>query len=322
MQAGRGESGRSGSGQPAGRPPGTFDWPLRLSPNRLLLVVTALVFLGEAVVMRVLHHLPPLPAWGLALLDAASLLIILSPTFFFLFLPLKRYYAKHQQADREIAFLSRQMIRVAEEERKRLANDLHDECGQTLTALQFGIETLRSSLPGSASVPAQQCNQLVDLTSRLSDHVRRLTAQLLPAVLENSGIGETSRWHVQQLRRQRPDLQVDLWIAEEEARPSSEVETTLYRILQEGVNNVLEHARASQVKIRLRCGDTCELTIEDDGIGFDPGEVWTGDSPRGLGLLGMRERVASHHGRFTIDSAPGQGTVLRALLPAFPEVKI
>ena len=135
-------------------------WIRHLSPSRLLVIVVLLVFFGESADMLLLRLLPPLPYEILSFLDASILLIILSPAYFLLYLPLKTHHSERLKAEREVAFLSRHVIRAVEEEKKRLAHELHDDCGQIFTALQFGIETLKYSLPAGAPRTAAAMRQV------------------------------------------------------------------------------------------------------------------------------------------------------------------
>jgi signal transduction histidine kinase len=288
---------------------------LNLSPARLVLLVAALVIIGESVSTALLRLLPPFIEPLPVLIDAVTHLLVLLPAYFFLFLPLRSQYAERRRAEREVAFLSRHVIRAVEEERKRLASDLHDECGQLVTALQLGIETMKYSLPAHAAT-TEQCDRLASLTSQMGDQVRSLTARLRPAMLETCGLVPTLRWHVGQFRHLWPELTIDLQIDDCSERFASEIEITVYRLCQEGLNNIIKHAGARKATLLLTCSSGIELRIIDDGCGFDPKRTRSCEPvPRGFGLLGMRERVADLGGRLTIWSAPGLGTVIEAQLP-------
>lgn len=294
---------------------------LRLSPDRLLVVLAALIFAAEACAMFLLDLLPALPAGWTALLDSVILLTILSPAYFCLYRP---FWKERQRTEEENRRLSRQLIRAEETTRKALARDLHDEFGQVLTALQLGIETLKNSLPTDLEKPAALCTRLSRLTAQLGNHVRNVTAELRPTMLDSLGLIPTLRWHTRQFRQQHPGMRIEIDMAEEGARLAPEVEIALYRVCQEGLNNVAKHARARRVRIALhQTPARLSLTIEDDGVGFEDERWRDADTDHlGFGVLGMRERIADLGGRFIIASRPGEGTAVRVDLPLVPEERV
>jgi signal transduction histidine kinase len=291
-------------------------WLHNLTPARLLQLIVLWIFVGETASMLMVHHLPPMTWAALALLDATVLLILLSPAYFLLYRPLKIHHFERERAEREVAFLSRHVLRAVEEEKKRIAHELHDECGQVLTAMQFGIETLKLSIADTSSAAVAQCDRLSTMTAQLANEVRSLTARLRPAMLENCGLVPALHWHVDQLKGVRPEMRIDLQIAGCADRLPPDIEITVYRLCQEGLNNIFRHAHASRVEIAMHCGEIIHVRIEDNGVGFDTHRKPACDKGiRGFGLLGMRERVADLGGRLTVRSAPGQGTTIEAELP-------
>ncbi len=214
--------------------------------------------------------------------------------------------------------LLRQLAAAEEEERLRLSRELHDQMGQLVTALLLGLRGLRG---GSTSAPEpEKIAELEKLAARIAREVQQLALDLRPPALDTLGLPAAleSLLHEWSARNGiESDLQ-SIGIAGE--RFPAEVETMLYRIAQEGLTNVLKHARASHVSVVLeRRGGTLSIILEDDGAGFDLQEVLVAaGKARRLGLRGMRERVARLGGSLEIESSPGVGTCLfvRAPIPA------
>jgi signal transduction histidine kinase len=199
----------------------------------------------------------------------------------------------------------RRVVAGQEVERRRLARELHDETGQALTSILLGLRALEDANTG---VDVDELRELV--VGTLQD-VRRLAVQLRPKALDDFGLVAALERLVQTFA-ESSGIRVQLEARIGEERLPTEVETTVYRIVQEALTNVVKHAEADEVSILLVRRDAMlTAVLEDDGGGFDAEAVRT-DS---LGLEGMRERVALHDGRLTIESAPGSGTTLRVEVP-------
>jgi signal transduction histidine kinase len=203
----------------------------------------------------------------------------------------------------------RRMVEGQELERRRLARELHDETGQALTSILLGLRAAED-----AREPEETGRALADLrelvVATLQD-VRRLAVQLRPAALDDFGLVPALE-RLTQTFSEASGMRVDLEARIGETRLPPDVETTLYRLVQEALTNVVKHAGAASVSILLvRRDGRVTLVIEDDGRGFDAAEA-RGD---GLGLVGMRERVALHDGRFTLESTPDGGTTLAVDVP-------
>jgi signal transduction histidine kinase len=203
----------------------------------------------------------------------------------------------------------RRVVSGQELERQRLARELHDETGQALTSILLGLKAVEAApTPDEMHAAADALRELVVAT--LHD-VRRLAVELRPKALDDFGL-------VAALERltatfsEQTGLPVDFQAVLPEERLAPEVETALYRIVQEALTNIVKHARARSVSILLvRRGDTATVVIEDDGEGFDP----AASREDGLGLLGMRERVDLLEGRLTVESSVGAGTTLAVEVP-------
>src|SRR5262245_30784098 len=199
----------------------------------------------------------------------------------------------------------RRVVAGQEVERRRLARELHDETGQALTSILLGLRALEDANTG---VDVGALRELVVAT--LQD-VRRLALQLRPKALDDFGLVAALE-RLAQTFSESSGIRVQLEARIGDDRLPTEVETTVYRIVQEALTNVVKHAEASEVSILLVLRDgTLTAIVEDDGGGFDSGAV-RADT---LGLEGIRERVALHDGRLTIESASGSGTTLRIEVP-------
>ena len=227
---------------------------------------------------------------------------------------LRAEMAERERVERQRMRLLARLAVAEESERRRIARDLHDQLGQQLTALRLTLEMLKAQSVGHADLRVQ-VETLQELARQLDQDVAFRVRELRPTALQEEGLHSALTNYVRnwskhfgikaQLRASR---------ATEDRLPSL-VETTLYRLAQEALNNVAKHARASQVDIVLeRTADHWSLIIEDDGIGFDPssGEA----EQRGFGLVGMRERAALVGADLQIESAPGRGTTVILRMPA------
>jgi signal transduction histidine kinase len=194
-------------------------------------------------------------------------------------------------------------------ERQRLAWELHDETGQALTSILLGLKAVEEA-PTIKQVRAG-ANELRELVVATLQDVRRLAVELRPKALDDFGLAAALE-RLTQTFSEATGIEVQLEAALGEERLPGEVETTLYRIVQEALTNTVKHAGARKVSILLmRRGGAATAVIEDDGRGFDPAAV----HEDGLGLLGMRERVALLEGKLTVESSPESGTTLVAEVP-------
>ena len=205
----------------------------------------------------------------------------------------------------------RRVVAAQELERERLARELHDETGQALTSILLGLKSVEDAAgPADVAAAASRLRELV--VSTLQD-VRRLAVELRPKALDDFGLVPALERLVETFHEQT-GIQVDLEPRLGDERLPSEVETALYRITQEALTNVVKHAQAKNVSIVLtRRNGSVSAVIEDDGRGFAAGK--SQGEPNGLGLLGMRERIALVDGRLTVESSPGSGTTLSIEVP-------
>jgi PAS domain S-box-containing protein len=209
--------------------------------------------------------------------------------------------------------LSRRLFEVQEEERRRLARDLHDDVGQALTALKIQLESLARSGESAGRTRVDEC---VDTVQHTLERVRQLSLSLRPPQLDDLGLAAAIRSHLDRQARVA-GLQAHFDAADAPQALTPDTETACFRVAQEAINNVLRHARARNLWLRLfTAAGRLALSVRDDGRGFDLQSVRS-RAARGasLGQVGMEERLALAGGSFELRSAPGQGTVLLATFP-------
>ncbi len=209
-----------------------------------------------------------------------------------------------------------QLINAKEAERHRIARELHDQMGQHLTALILGLKVLKDGTPES-SPARERLQQLQELADLIGKEVHHVALELRPTALDDFGLHTTLVNYVEEWS-DRSGVGVDFHSTGLDGkRLPSPIETALYRMVQEGLTNVLKHAQARRVSLIIQCSPDQVLAIlEDDGRGFDTERVTNSWGPRGrLGLLGMRERVVLVGGTLTIESTPGRGTTIFARIP-------
>ena len=204
----------------------------------------------------------------------------------------------------------RRIVRGQELERRRLARELHDETGQALTSILLGLRAVEDA--GNSDDLREAASDLRELVVATLQDVRRLAVQLRPKALDDFGLVPALERLVQTFS-ESTDIRVALEAQLGDERLPPEVETTLYRMVQEALTNIVKHAEAANVSILLVRGkESATVVIEDDGQGFDPDKTREG----GLGLVGMRERAELHEGRLRIESAPGgEGATLVIEVP-------
>lgn len=214
------------------------------------------------------------------------------------------------RAREQLRSLSAYQEHLLEEERKRIAREVHDELGQKLVALQMGLSNLRLR-HGADQALLGKVDELHALLENTFDVVRHVASNLRPAALD-LGLVQAIDWLAEDFSHRWETLcRVDTGGIEVVLDDS--VATTVFRVVQESLTNVSRHAAATEVDISLQCDKRqLHLRVRDNGRGFDPARV---REERGFGLLGMRERVLALGGRLYIDSAPGQGTTVRIDLP-------
>lgn len=227
-----------------------------------------------------------------------------------------RDITERKQAQDTLRMFSRQLIEAQEDERRRIARDLHDQIGQALTAVKMNLHTIQRLCATPESTPRIKDNiDAVDEALRL---VRDLSVDLRPPLLDDLGLATALCWYVDRYaQRAGVTTEVQIELPNRDERFSRDLETACFRIAQEALTNVVRHARASHVSLQLtRTKTGLKMKVSDDGVGFDPAALRK-RAPRAatLGLLGMQERAHAAGGEIEIHSAISKGTTIRFTVP-------
>lgn len=210
-----------------------------------------------------------------------------------------------------------QVIQAQEEERKRVARELHDETSQVLASLIIGLEQLHRNMPDSLPnclACRSDVHRMKQNTDRILEELHRLAFNLRPSLLDDMGLRHALSWLIRE-QVEKKGIAVHFTLEGPDRRLPDEIEIALFRVAQEAITNILKYADASTVTVVLRHeADRVALEITDDGKGFDP-ERTRREGAKHLGLFGMRERVSLISGTFHLRSIPGEGTTISASIP-------
>ena len=230
-----------------------------------------------------------------------------------------RLYDEVQRLAVKRGELLRRVIANQDERCRRISRELHDEISQSLTAMALDIEAVQVADRLTKDLALRRLSDMRPRLLSALEEVNRIILDLRPTLLEDMGLLTALRWFASQ-RLETLDVKVHI-MSEDTARPEPHIETTLYRIAQEALNNVAKHAHARQVWLNMALRDErFILTIRDDGVGFDPNEVLNNPDDRtGIGLFGMQERAALVGGTLGINSCPGNGTTIIVTIPVDTE---
>lgn len=217
---------------------------------------------------------------------------------------------------RQLKFLSNRLMDAEETERKRWAQELHDEIGQSLTGIKYGVDNAVTMLEGG-NVPGgiAALESLIQAIQSAMEEARRISVSLWPAILDQLGIVATISWYCREYQRIYPGLVLQQRVRVTEAQVPEDLKIAIYRVLQEALTNVAKHSSAENVAVDLwKKNGVLLLAITDDGPGFNPQAVERSGmtAQQGFGLISMRERVELSGGEFTVDSTPGSGTTIGA----------
>jgi signal transduction histidine kinase len=217
-------------------------------------------------------------------------------------------YHESLQAQRELKELSKRLVEAEERERRAISRELHDEVGQSLNALLLDVENL-TEMSSEAGAFRQGLQKIKTLAENCVNEVRNMALLLRPSMLDDLGLVAALDWQGREVSK-RTGMVVDTVEENVSDNLPEDHKTCVYRIVQEALNNCSKHAYAKKVRIMVRQEPRhLRVSIEDDGKGFDPSQV------RGLGLIGMNERVSQLGGVLKVDSDPARGTLLRVDLP-------
>lgn len=210
--------------------------------------------------------------------------------------------------------LLRRVVEAQEAERQRIARELHDETGQSLTAIGLGLRAISSIMFQDVDKAAGNLKQMQGLVAQSLNELQRLIADLRPSHLDDLGLAATLRWYAGEVES-RTQLKVDCEVLGEDRSLPSEVRTALFRVVQEALTNTVKHANAQKAHIRLIYADNyVSVFVEDDGRGFDPKKLGASSRPS-WGLIGMRERASLLGGSLEILSSYDRGTSIEMRIP-------
>jgi signal transduction histidine kinase len=248
------------------------------------------------------------------LIFAVTLLILVFIMFSLLYLR-----GRHKQinvlreSEGRLQRLTSQLLTAQENERKRVAHELHDSIGAFLSGIKIQIENVILQLERGTATP-DSLKRVVPTVQHAIEESRRIQMNLRPSILDDLGILPTLDWHCREFQKTYSHIRIEKQVDVTEDKVPPSLKIVIYRISQEALNNIVKHSKADQVTLSLRkTGDPIELAIRDNGQGFDLEEALSkGGYERGLGLSSMRERVELTGGSFSIESNKGAGTVIRA----------
>jgi signal transduction histidine kinase len=248
---------------------------------------------------------------SLVLALGSGFLLVLASMFYILRLERQtRFrYAEVMRSRGELERLSGRLVDVQETERRNLSRELHDEVGQTLGALLMDFGRLSAAIPPDPPDLKEQVERMKSVAERAVRTVRNMALLLRPSMLDDLGLVPALEWQGREVsRNSRMEVEVQSEGVSEEL--PDEYKVCIYRLVQEALNNAVRHSGARNARVRVeQAGGRITVEVSDDGRGFDP------ERSRGMGILGMEERVKRLGGSLAIDSRPGQGTTLRAELP-------
>ena len=214
----------------------------------------------------------------------------------------------------QLKWMSNQLLTIQENERKRIATDLHDGLGQSLTMIKFSLaETTRLLAVNSINESTESLQRLLQSVHGAIEEVRHVSMDLRPPMLDDLGILATLSWFCRELEAACPGMKVEKDFGIDESSVPDQLKITIFRIIQEATSNIAKHANADAIRMSLnKTGETIHLAIEDNGDGFDQASVSIrSGSDRGLGLLSMKERANLSGGDYEMTSVAGQGTRIR-----------
>ena len=223
-----------------------------------------------------------------------------------------------EEAEKRLRTLSRRIFAAQEHERRRIARDLHDSLSQLLSSIRFRIQSVeKSMIQTNQSEDLNQIRKVKDLLERSIQEIRRISNNLMPFELEDLGL-EVALRNICNEVMDRTDLKIEIHFSGIYKRMPQDLELTLYRVVQEALNNIVKHANATIASVSLlRFKDFLELRVKDNGRGFDceDDKKFKKERYSGMGLLGMKERTALINGKFTIESSPHEGTDITVEIP-------
>ena len=230
----------------------------------------------------------------------------------------KRAEEALRESENRLRSLSSQLLTVQENERKRVAREIHDGIGQMLTAIKFKVEdTIQQKGKGNARIKEKSLETIIPLIQGSIEEVRRIQMDLRPSTLDDLGILATIDWFCREFGKIYSTIHIEKLTNIKENEAPVHIKTVIFRVMQEALNNIAKHSKADLIRLSLiKTDGKIELIIEDNGMGFDlEGLISMESSKRGFGLSSMRERTELSGGSLVIESTSGKGTIIHATWP-------
>jgi signal transduction histidine kinase len=229
----------------------------------------------------------------------------------------KQAEKKLSESEENLRLLSRKIIYSQENERKRVARELHDSVSSNLAAIKLALEQKLESMNNG---PRDDFHSLENIIANIKDtilEVRRISNHLMPSVLEDLGLLEAIRWFCREQRQYYKNVRINQRLEIEEDKLPEQIKITIFRVIQESVNNAIRHGRADAIELEMTNADNrIELCVADNGCGFDPQDISSNsNSLNGLGIKGMKDRTEVCNGIFEIFSEIGKGTRVKLTFP-------
>jgi signal transduction histidine kinase len=212
-----------------------------------------------------------------------------------------------------LRFLASELLKAQEKERRRIAGDLHDSLGTSLNVLKFRVEEILQKAKSKTAITEESLGVLFKMAQENIEEVRRIQLDLRPPMLDDLGLLPTVAWLLREFRKTYSRISIEELVGIREEDVTDSLKTTIFRILQEALNNITKHSTGNLVRVFLvKRDETLELTVQDNGQGFELDHILSRDKGRkGLGLASMRERAELSGGSFSVHSAKGEGTMIR-----------
>jgi signal transduction histidine kinase len=221
-------------------------------------------------------------------------------------------------SESQLRILSGKLLEAQENERKIIAQELHDSIGSSLTAIRYGLEEKLHRMGKERPAPEGiSLEQIISIVRETIEEAHRISSNLRPSALDDMGLLAAIRSTCRELKEVYKGFQIETEISLQEEDVQEPLKIVIYRVLQEGLNNVVKHGGADTVRVRLtKTERSLELSIRDNGQGFDPEEKLASENQMGrMGLVGMKERTELSNGTLEIASEKGKGTVIKAKWP-------
>ncbi len=225
---------------------------------------------------------------------------------------LQKEIEDHKKTQALLRKLSNQIQGVREEEKSKISREVHDELGQSMTAIKMDLLNLQKNLSSKEKKAFQQVESMVGLVDKTLDSIQRISMELRPPILDAFGLGEAIAWQADEFQK-RFGIRYEMDCKGNDDDLSPDLMIALFRVFQESLTNIARHSQAKKVKIALyRTPGLLSLKVEDDGIGFENNKL---DDPTSLGLLGIQERVRFWNGRVSFKGEAGKGTRVHVQIP-------